>query len=364
MSGLGVERAGVTIPISTVRRFVDELFEAVGVPPKAADRLSTYLVRADMRGHPSHGIDLVPFYCLGLRDGLVNATATPEVISRRGATAKIDADGGLGYESSRLGMDLACDLAAEHGVGIVAVTNSNHFGMAGHWVQQAVERDKIGFATTNGPPAMALHGGREPALSNNPFAWGIPTEASPALILDAACSEAALGKIRLRARRGEQVPEGWALDKDGVPTVDARAALAGRLLPFGGAKGSGLAIINEVLAGVVPGAQLALDLMSMSLSDHHAHPQMRIGHFFMAIDYTFFLSKEQFLSRVEKTIKHLRSTGDDVRMPGERACMAEQQASTAGLELTGRSVAALRRLAGTLDVAVPPAMQEQQNQNL
>lgn len=326
------------VPRAVLVDFAARVLTAAGMPPPVAGHTAGFIVDADARGHSSHGIDLLPAYYRGLREGQLRADADPKVVHEKGAIAVLDGEGGLGYETSRLGMLKAVELAGKHGVGIVTARNSNHFGMAAHWANIAVQHGMIGFATTNGPPVMSPWGGCEHTICNNPLAWGIPAGTEPPILLDMACSATARGKVRLAARRGEEIPAGWALDAQGAPTTDAADALAGILLPVGGAKGSGLAIVNEVLAGVLPVARTLTQVTTSTMASKGIHDYWGIGHFFLAIDVSTFGPVEDFLGRVDELVRELRSVPladgfTQVRMPGERSYLAAAAATRDGLAL-------------------------------
>jgi len=337
--------------------FAQESLTRIGMPSETAGRLAGYLVRADMRGVHSHGLDLLLYYWRGLSERLLNPTAQPTVIHRRGCVATIDGDNGLGYETANVGMRLAGELAHELGVGVVTARNSNHFGMAAHWPLQVIDEGLIGFATTNGPPALAHWGSRDVMMSNNPFAWGIPAARELPIILDAACSESARGKVRLAALKNEPIPDNWALGPDGSPTTDARTALSGALLPFGGPKGSGIAIVNEILSSALSGAAFLTAIAGMTMSNNQVHGSWGNGHFFMALDPSMFGELSDFLDRVDAVISQLRSASvspmhQRIMMPGERGFLSERECEVRGLNLSPTTDSKLRKLARLTDMPV------------
>ena len=345
------------IPVDTLVAFAHETLLRADMPEGPARRLARYLVRADMRGVHSHGLDLLIYYWRGLDERRLNHAAVPEVVHKRGCVAVLDGHNGLGYETSRAAMRLAGDLAREHGAGVVTVRNSNHFGMAAHWPLQAVDDGLIGFATTNGPPAMAHWGSQDVFMSNNPFSWGIPAGSELPIVFDAACSESARGKVRLAAHKGESIPETWALGPDGKPTTNPRAALEGALLPFGGAKGSGVAIVNEILSSALSGALFLTQIAGMTMSSHQVHDAWGNGHFFMAFDPEAFGEGSAFTERVDAVIRQLRGAKvapghKRVLMPGERGFLSERDAVANGVFLVGITESKLRKLGELADVPI------------
>jgi LDH2 family malate/lactate/ureidoglycolate dehydrogenase len=358
---VGGERGRTAGPLdrALLDDFAARVLMAAGMPPSVARHTARSIVDADARGHPSHGIDLLPAYYRGLRSGRLRADAEVAVVHEKGAVAVLDGDGGLGYETSRLGMLKAVELAGDHGVGLVTARNSNHFGMAAHWASIAVEHGMIGFATTNGPPVMAPWGGCRHTICNNPLAWGIPAGDEPPILLDMACSATARGKVRMAAQRGEEIPTGWALDAQGAPTTDATAALAGILLPVGGAKGSGLAIVNEVLAGVLPAALTLTQVTMSTMASTGIHDYWGNGHFFLAIDVAAFGRADEVLGRIDAMIRELRSVPladgfSEVRMPGERSHLAMQAAAREGIRLGSTTLDKLEALGRESGVAWRP----------
>lgn len=338
--------------------FAAGALSAAGMAAQVASDTAGFIVASDARGHPSHGIDLLPAYYRGLVAGEIHARAVPEVVHAKGAIAVLDGGGGLGYETSRVGMLQAIELATEHGIGFVTARNCNHFGMASHWPNIAIEHGMIGFVTTNGPPVMAPWGGREHTISNNPFSWGIPAGEELPLLFDMACSATARGKMRIAEQRGESIPLGWALDADGAPTTDPGAGLRGILLPLGGAKGSGIAIMNEVLSAALPGALMLTQVTLSTMASKGIHEYWGIGHSFIALDIAAFGPPEEFLAKVDGLIRELKSVPladgfEEIRMPGERSYLAAGRAAVEGIDLDTATRDKLRSLATECGVPFP-----------
>lgn len=251
---------GRTVAVGDARAFVGRAARHAGMPDDDVIRFVDGLVEADLRGHWSHGVVRVPPYVRALAAGVVNPMPRVEAVHQFGATALLDGDNGHGMVIGQIAADRAADLAHRHGVGVVAVRNSNHTGMLAVHVLRAARRDMIGYFTSNGPAIMAPHGGREPRLSNAPFAYAIPRRTGEPIVLDMASSQVARGKVRMHADRGEPIPEGWAIDERGLPTTDAAAAMRGSVVPMAGYKGYGIALVSEILASVLPGANLSLEM--------------------------------------------------------------------------------------------------------
>jgi L-2-hydroxycarboxylate dehydrogenase (NAD+) len=321
------------------------LFAFVGVPAVQADGIAEILVEADLRGMESHGVRFAPRYLRGLSRGFVNPRPELEFVAGKGSTAVLDADNGLGFVSARMAMERAMGLAAEHGLGAVVVRNSNHFGTAGFYAMQALERQMIGHATTDGPPHTVVWGGREPMVSNNPIAWAFPTNTPPAIVIDTALT-GVKEKIRLAAERGETIPADWAVGPDGVPTTDANVALEGALLPIGGHKGSALIVANELLTGGLGGASFSYEISPALVRGADHHDRWGCGHFLLAIDIAAFGEAQSFLRRSDELAERIRNAPrargvDRVYTPGEPEWVISEDRREHGLPM---STAALKQL--------------------
>jgi LDH2 family malate/lactate/ureidoglycolate dehydrogenase len=239
----------VLVPAGALLEACGRILEKVGVPPEQARIIAEVTVEADLRGIGSHGLLRLPAYVHRVQAGLMAADTQLKVVRERGATVLLDAQGGFGQVAGVYAMNQAIERARQHGVGFVAVRNANHFGIAAYYTMMALPHRMIGIAATNAAPSMAAWGGTTPVLGTNPISVAIPTGQDVDIVLDMASSVVARGKIRAAATKGERIPLGWALDAEGRPTEDPQAALKGTLLPIGGPKGYGLALVVDVLAG-------------------------------------------------------------------------------------------------------------------
>jgi LDH2 family malate/lactate/ureidoglycolate dehydrogenase len=226
------------------------VFAAAGFADVDARLIADALVDADLRGVRSHGVLLVPMYVDRINAGGVTRERDLDIVHDTGAMLVTDARYGMGQLSSPQAMRLAIERAAQFGIGVAVVRRAHHFGSAGRWARQAVAAGCIGIAVSNTTPLMPAPGGANRIVGNNPLAIAVPTDEEP-IVLDMALSAAALGKIRLAAAAGRPIPDGWATDPSGLPTTDASTALLGMLLPAGGYKGFGLALMIDVLTGVL-----------------------------------------------------------------------------------------------------------------
>lgn len=335
--------------------FAAQVFARAGLPPADAEHVGRSLARADLRGVDSHGVTRIPIYVERLRRDLVNKRPKIRIDVMGAGVAVVDGDNGMGAVVGRRAMEAAISLAKDAGTGAVAVRGSNHFGTGAGYAYQAVEARCIGVACSNAPPTMAPWGGRVRYFGTNPLAVGIPAGRYPPIVLDMATSNVARGKIILAAKRGETIPEGWALDPEGRPTTDAEAALAGAVLPFGGPKGSAIALIIDVLSGVLSGANFGRHIPD--LYDNLAERQ-DLGHFFLAVEVERFIRYDTFTARVDQLIEGLKACPPavghaEVLLPGEIEARTEAERQRRGIPVTGEIIDRLVAVGNELGVAFP-----------
>jgi L-2-hydroxycarboxylate dehydrogenase (NAD+) len=347
----------LTFPADEVLPFVSALFQAQGVPDTDADRVAECLVAADLRGISSHGVGRVPIYLDRLSRGLVKAKPVMTIERPMTVAARVDGDNGLGFLVGTKAMQVAIDTAQEHGLGFVAAYHSNHFGMAGSYLLQAQAAGLAAFVFTNASPAMPIWGGRTPFLGTSPFAFAAPAgPGGQPVMLDMAMSVVARGKVRRAAQRGEPIPLGWALDKDGKATTDAKAGYEGVVLPFGGVKGSGLSLMMEILAGVVSGAKFGGQVGNQYFD--FENPQ-NVGHCFIAIRPDLFMSMDDYGSRMGELAARAKACDkaegfDEILLPGEPELRMAAKRGASGIPLDAQELGELVAAAERFQVAVPP----------
>ena len=305
-------------------------FRAHGVSTTDAELTAGVLVCADARGKGSHGLARLPRFVRGVEHGNVDPGGQIRVVEDAGAAAVLDGGARLGPVVATEAMAEATVRATEYGVGAVGTRNGNHLGMLGYYTDRARREGFVAVGMTNTEPAMPPHGGVEPVLGTNPVAVGVPTD--PAFNLDMSTSAISRGQVDAHRRAGERLPEGVALGPDGRPTTDPVAALDGVLLPFGGAKGSGLAIAVEVLAGGLVGAAMGTDVTGT----FHTEEPCTKGDLFLAFDPTA-LGGEGLLERASAFLRELQAVEpaagvEGVRLPGERSIAAAESAETVEIE--------------------------------
>jgi len=332
------------VAVEAARDHAIALLVANGIPPADAAVVAGGLVRADLRGIETHGLALLPEYLHRVRLGLINPT--PKLVSREAGLAARHVDGqdAFGFVVATYAMDQAIELARTTGVAVVSVFRSTHYGMAANYVLQAAAAGMIGIAFTNASRALPPHGSSEPILGTSPLAFGIPVRSGPPIALDMSPAVAARGKIRQALRRGEDIPLGYAIDAEGRPTSDPSKALEGLLLPLGGPKGSGLALMMDILGGVISGSAFG-----GRVGNRHwdfDRPQ-DVGHLFIAMRPDAFIPLEDYYERLEWLVTRIHDSRpadgfDEVLLPGEPEHREELRRSSAGLPLSRRDLRVLR----------------------
>jgi LDH2 family malate/lactate/ureidoglycolate dehydrogenase len=273
--------ATVLIGENELTDYAARVFVAAGLSHEHALIVARNLVLADLRGIESHGVTRVPIYGERIQRKVVNASPLPRAESVGPSIVRVDGDNGPGAVVGHFALGQAIDRAKTTGIGVALARNSNHFGICADYALRAASAGYVAMVATNSPTSMAVWGAGEPYLGTNPFAFAAPVGGRPPIMLDFASSVVARGKIVEKAKRGEPIPEGWALTRDGRPTTDAKEAEAGIVLPFAGPKGSGIAIMVEVLCGVLTGAAIGAELGN--LYRDFTNPQ-NTGHFFLVLD--------------------------------------------------------------------------------
>jgi LDH2 family malate/lactate/ureidoglycolate dehydrogenase len=343
----------MTIQVNPARltSFGARVLTALGVPDTDAELVSDSLVTADLWGHPSHGMLRLPWYAARLRSGVMGAHTQPELIVDAGAVGVLDGRDGVGQVIADLACRDAVDRAETHGIGAVAVRNSNHFGTAAYWTRRIAQRGCVGILTTNGSPAMAPWGGTVKTVGANPWSIATPGGSHPPVVLDIANTGVARGKIYAAAQRGEQIPAGWALDEQGRPTSDPHIAVHGLLAPMGGHKGYAISFLMDVLSGVLTGSGYATDIAGPYVPDQPS----RCGHLVVALMVNALIPEADFSARVDDLITTTKAVAradgvEEIFYPGEIEACAETKGRSAGLTLPGQTVADLHRLGDSCGV--------------
>lgn len=332
--------------------FCTSIFVKLGVEEEKARLLSDTMVQANLRGVDSHGVTRTGIYVERIRRGLVDPKTEPEIVKESPAMALIDAKSAIGQVVSYQAMKLAINKAREVGTGLVGVRGSNHFGAAAYYTMCALKEDMIGIALSNAPATMAPWGARSPYMGTNPISVAVPAKNRLPIVFDMATSIVARGKIILAAQKGESIPEGWAIDTEGRITTDAQKALEGAVLPFGGAKGSAIAILIDVFSGILTGAAFGPHIGDLY---RNFQDRQNLGHIFAAIDPDYFGDVENFKERVDQMIDEVKSLPpaygvEEVLLPGEIEFRTEETRKKEGIPLEPEVEEMLQRLGKEFNV--------------
>lgn len=326
----GAERTGGAVDrvVMSVKEIRDKLYTILtgaGLSERDAYCVMESLVDAELSGIESHGLMRVKAYIDRLESGA--ASAAPEIrVEEKGAAARIDGGNGLGPVVMAKAVDTCARLAEQYGVGVAAVSRSNHFGAAAYYSRKLAAQGHIGFVASLAGPTMAPFGGMDLLLGTNPFSIAFPGK-NQIFCADMASSAAAKGKIRIYAKNGEKIPIGWALDSQGNDTADPEAAIKGILLPVGGHKGYALAMAVDALCGLLSGAALSCESTSMFQGDRPANT----GHFAAAVHIAHFLPEEEFAGRAQSWFDRIHKSAvrpgfDRILIPGEPETLKKEHA--------------------------------------
>ena len=303
--------------------------ERAGANRAMAETTARALVDADAQGLSSHGLSRIAQYTAHLRNGRADGAAVPRIARERGGAVLVDAGCGLAFPACAFAIDEAIRRARTHGVALAAVTNSHHFGVAAWHLMPVAAAGMVGLAMGNSPSAMPAAGGRHPIFGTNPIAAVFPRDGAAPLVIDLSLSEVARGKLMVAAREGRAIPAGWALDRDGNPTTDPKAGLAGSMLPMGGAKGAMLALVVELLVTSLTGAAIGFEATSFFVDEGN---RPRLGQAFLVIDPSALAGQATYVARVETLVAEMtRDAG--VRLPGARRDALAAAASRDGIEI-------------------------------
>lgn len=343
------------IPAARVRRFLATAFERLGMPDGDAQVVAQLMTEAELQGSDGHGvIRLVP-YARRIRAGGINLKPDIRVVREKAAMALVDGDNGMGHLVMKQATELAIAKARQCGVAWVGSRLSNHAGPASLYARMALAQDMVGlyFAVGNAnhlPP----WGGLDMLLSTNPIAVAVPAGEEPPVVLDMATTVAAYGKVKAKAQRGEPMPVGWMIDRQGQPLTDPKRAEEGFLLPIGGYKGYGLAMIVGLLAGTLNGAAMGRDVVDFN---HDDVTTTNTGQAILVIDPDAFGELDAFKARVDKLVRELRASErmpgvDRIWMPGEQSHARRIANERDGLALPAALRAQLDAFAR--DLGIPP----------
>ncbi|MFZ3361352.1 MAG: Ldh family oxidoreductase [Xanthobacteraceae bacterium] len=310
------------VPADRIAAFINRAFLAAGLPVEDAQIVAGLMVEADLRGSDTHGVIRLPLYIRRVRAGGVNARPNIRVVSERPSTALIDGDNGMGHLVMRRAAALAIEKAKATGIGWVGARMSNHAGPAALYVTMPLKHDMIGlYFAVGSSNHLPPWGGSETLLGTNPMAVAVPALEEPPIVLDMSPTVAAFGKVRLKAQRGEDMPVGWMVDRQGKPLTDPKRADEGHLLPIGGYKGSGLSLIIGLLAGALNRAAVGRDVVDFV---KEAGKATNTGQAIAALSIEAFLPAAEFKRAVDGLIRDIRNSPrlpdvDRIWLPGEQS---------------------------------------------
>jgi len=343
--------AATRIPARRLNEFAAAVLAAVGVPDADARLVADSLVTADLWGHQSHGVLRLSWYVDRIRAGVMRAVTTPGTMSDTGPLVVVDGHDGIGQVLAAHAAREAAGRARDHGVGVVAVRNSNHFGTAAYFTRMAARDGCVAILTTNASPAMAPWGGRAKTVGANPWSIAAPAGEHGVMVMDVANTAVARGKVYLARQRGEMIPAGWAIDADGAPTTDPAAAIAGVILPMAGHKGYAISLMMDVLSGVLTGSAFGTAVSG----PYQVERPSGCGHLFIALDVAAFGDPDGFARRMEQLVAEVKAVPlakgfGDVHYPGELEDRAAREHLAQGLALPERTLDDLCRLAASAGV--------------
>jgi (2R)-3-sulfolactate dehydrogenase (NADP+) len=327
------------LPVDELRELARDAFKAARIPEAVAALLTDFLLLAELDGIPSHGFSRLPFYADQALSGKVRADATPVLTNPKPAVVLADAGNGFSFPAIQAGLEAAFARTEDEGICSLAVRRSHHCGVLGHFVEKIAAGGFVGLACANTPAAIAPWGGTRGVFGTNPLAFACPRARGEPVVVDLSLSAVARGKIMLAKQRGEKIQPGWALDPEGRETTDPDAAMAGTMQPLGGAKGAALALMVELLAATLTGANHASEASSLFEAQG---PPPGIGQFFLLIDPRPF--NAAFLNRVEALCADILEQ-KNTRLPGARRQEQRRKRSREGLRLPENLLAELRRRA-------------------
>jgi L-2-hydroxycarboxylate dehydrogenase (NAD+) len=339
------------------KRFIGEAFGAVGLPHADAARVAELMTEADLIGADAHGIFRLPQYIRRIRGGAVNVTPRIEVAITGAATALVDGDNGMGHLVMARAAETAVELARASGVGWVGARRSNHAGPAALYAAMPVAHGMVGlYSAVASANHMAPWGGVEHLLGPNPLAVGIPVGDAPPVVLDIATTVVSYGTVKAAALAGKPFPEGWLVSKhDGSPVTDASKLSEALLVPLGGYKGSGLALVLGLLAGVLNGAAFGSEVIDFNADDTS---ETNTGHFVVALDIARFIDPKIFAREAVRHLDELRRSQPmpghgPIRLPGDARAVRIAERSRDGIPIPAPLHAQLQKLAAEIGVRVP-----------
>ncbi len=342
-------------PPDVLRRYAEDLLVAVSVPSSKAALVADSLIAANLRSVDTHGVQLLAFYLGRLEKGEINPLAEGRVVSESGGCLLYDGQNGLGQVISEACCGHAVRLAREHGLAMVSVRDSNHFGCASYWALKIASAGAMGIVMCNSSAIVPPWQGKEGRLGTNPICMAVPGDGGRPWLLDMATTTVAAGKVfKAYLNKEPSIPAGWATDSSGTPTTDTRAAYEGGLLmPLGGYKGYGLAMLVEILCAVISGGA-----MSTEVGGIRTPGAARTGQMFLAVEAGRFLPVGEFQARLRQLVERTKSAApaagyDEVLVAGDPEWRSEERRRTEGIPVPAGIWGGLAAEGARLNVQVP-----------
>jgi len=326
-----------TISLAEAEELVASALERSRTARDNARAVAKALVLAEADGIRTHGLLRTAFYAAQAKAGKVDGFAVPGVTTKRPGVAVIDANNGFAYPAINLALSLLPKMAAANGIAAAGIGRSHHCGAVGHHAERLADAGLVALFFANGPAAMAPWGGRSAVFGTNPIAFACPLKGRDPIVVDLSLSKVARGNVMAAAKKGEPIPEGWALDEEGRPTTDANAALAGTMVPLGDAKGTALALMVELLAAGMTGSNFATE--ASSYFDAEGPPSMT-GQFIIAMDLSAFASGVERFAVLARSIEEQ----DGARLPGMRRYGLRRRAAAEGIAVSEALLAEIKSL--------------------
>jgi LDH2 family malate/lactate/ureidoglycolate dehydrogenase len=337
----------IKVSAEDLKALVISLSKKNGISEEDSTTFAECLIDANLCGIDTHGVSRLSIYLKRIKLGLINTNPNMKFEQRFPTAAVLDANNGLGQIAGVKAINEAVKIAQKYGVGAVGIKNSQHFGVLGYYCGLAAQSEVISLGYTNAEPALPAYGSYEAYFGTNPVAMGVPCGSSNPIIIDLSTSIVARGKIISASKQKIKIPEGWALDQEGNPTIDPDKALAGSVLTMAGPKGYALAMMVDILSGIISGSGNGKNVNSMYKDLNHP---ANVGHFFICLNIEAFNSKEIFFKRVNDMKDDLRKSVkrkgvSEIRIPGENKLRVRIEREKEGIPLNESIIKELRELA-------------------
>jgi L-2-hydroxycarboxylate dehydrogenase (NAD+) len=323
------------VSAESLSKFVTGMFQGAGCSEEVARDMAQCLVQTNLWGIDSHGVLRTPEYLARFQNGAMNNRPQIRTLKSGAGLEVLDADNGPGYVAGRTAMSRAIELAKTGNIAAVGIINSNHCGAASLYARMALEHGMIGIAMSNVAPNMVAPGGSTPITGNNPIAMAVPTFGDFPFVFDISLSAVSGGKILVAAKNGEQIPLGWATDREGRPTTDPKVGFKGFLLPMGGHKGFGLSLLVDILCGVITGGSFQHELKSMYV---YPNDPSNTAHLMLVINPLCLMSKDQLKTRMAEFFKTVKQSpmwdeNSEMLLPGEIEYRKEKERLSGGIPI-------------------------------